>query len=124
MTAVELARQLVEQAAGPLSDAVMRSIGHDGVALSCVSVRTDVLRHVGRRRREVRESVQASGVNVWLLDENTAVGLARSGILLRSADGVFLPATVDALTSSRSEAQLQDYLTLSQRLITSMEREH
>lgn len=118
MTAIELARQLVEQAAGPLSDAVMHSIGHDGVALSCVSVRTDVIRHVGRRRREVRDSVQASGVNVWLLDENTAVGLARSGILLRSTGGVFLPATVDKLASSRSEDQLQDYLALSHRLIT------
>ncbi|MCJ1688584.1 hypothetical protein [Rathayibacter sp. VKM Ac-2927] len=124
MTAIELARQLMEQAARPLSDAVMRSIGHDEITMSCVSVRTDVIRLAGRRRREVRESVQATGVNVWLLDKNTAVGLARSGILLRSTDKVFLPATVDELTSSRSEAQLQDYLALSHRLTTGTARGH
>lgn len=118
MTAVELAKQLVEQAAGPLSDAVMRSIGRDLGTVSCVSVRTDVVRHIGRRRREVRESIQTTGVNVWLLDESTAIGLARSGVLLCSTSGIFVPATAADLASHRTETQLKDYLALSQQLIT------
>jgi hypothetical protein len=120
---IELARTLHEMGRSTLSDAVTRAVNRGDLSVVPLPVRSathDVVRK-GGRRRTVDATVETAGVNAWLLDDDTAVALARGGILLRSAaDGVFSAPTVDELAAARDDAALGGYLADAEELVATV----
>ena len=124
MDRIELARTLHEMGRGALSDAVTRAVNRGDLSVVPLPVRSathETVRRSGRRRRTVDAVVETAGVNAWLLDEDTAVALARGGILLRDpVDRVFSSPTVDELAALRDEAALGGYLADAEELVATV----
>ncbi|WP_230671231.1 hypothetical protein [Rathayibacter sp. Leaf248] len=121
MEHIELVTRLHDLGRGVLSDAVTRAVNRGDLTVAPLPVRSATRIHTGRGRRSVDATVETAGVNAWLLDDDTAVALARGGILLRDpADGVFSAPTIAGLAEARETAALLGYLADAEELVVAV----
>lgn len=121
MDTTVLATTLHHLGTGKLSDAVTRAVNQRRLSPVPLRVRVQVRETSYRRRRMTSGAladVTMSGMNAWMLDANTAVALARGGILIRDeATGDFFIPTVERLAAERNSTLLGDYLAQAEELI-------
>lgn len=121
MLHIELAHHLDSYARGALSDVLTRGTSADA-RLTIISVlhttRTD---RPGQRRETTLSTT--TGAHAFLLDDHTAIALARGGMLIRlPGHDSFAAASANTIALQRTRHQLTSYLQTAERLVADYQR--
>lgn len=117
MTPLAMATALRDMAQDVLSDAVTHAAQRRQLDVVVIDVRAG-LPVTGLREPAPNAPRTVAEMRLWLLDQETGVGLQRGGFLtFDHVRGSFTRPSAEELARSRSGAQLQAYLTAAETVL-------